>query len=301
MSLSETTEPKFKSSWWSLLVYFGFFIFSLMGLFVPIVVILKFRGEDSYNAFIEDPSILGQLTMVVAGFLATYIMVIRYEKRDWSSLQLTISIRELVRGFAIGVTLMVLFVCVSQTFNLIDFKFSGFSTEIIFGFFLYSLVAVAEEVIFRGYILANLRDKLSSNNALIVSSLLFGLAHLGNDHLSFVGILTISLSGFLMGMLTLRYKTISGAVGFHWSWNFFQGSVFGLSVSGNPEKGLFIPEFLSKPLWTGTDFGAEGSLILCIITLLSIYLMTKSAKSNTSKHGFFLNKIKDFQKSQSDQ
>jgi membrane protease YdiL (CAAX protease family) len=124
-------------------------------------------------------------------------------------------------------------------------------------------------------VLANLRDRYSSRNALIVSSILFGLIHLGNNHLTVIGLSTISLSGLLMGIVTINTNTISTAIGLHWSWNFVQGNVFGLSVSGLNESGVFIPHRLTTEIITGGDFGAEGSVVALILVVIVVLCVNR--------------------------
>jgi uncharacterized protein len=196
-----------------------------------------------------------------------------YDKRDLKSLLLTVSIKNTLIGFLIGTVIMLVFAFLTFSAGFIDFKFQGITMDFLWGFIFYLFVAAAEEIVFRGYMLTNLRDRYSSRNALIISSILFGLVHIGNDHVTITGIATISFGGLLMGIVTLKTKTISTAIGLHWSWNFVQGNVFGLSVSGLNESGIFIPKRLSTELMTGGDFGAEGSLItltLVIITIVSV-------------------------------
>ena len=43
----------------------------------------------------------------------------------------------------------------------------------------------------RGYILNNLRERFNAPIALLVSSLLFGVMHYGNDHFTWIGFATI--------------------------------------------------------------------------------------------------------------
>lgn len=276
MSASEIDKPKIKSNWWSLLIYVGLILFIAVLLYIPLLIAAQFTGiwdgqqnlAESDNVWIE---ISLQADLAIAVIYGTYLMTENYENRGWRSLPLTWMPSHLLIGVLIGVILMCFFVMVTFFLGLIDFKFSGFTNHFYAGILIYSFVAVAEEVMFRGYVLTYLQDKLSTINALIVSSLLFGLMHLGNDHVTLVGLTTISLSGFLMGLLTLKSGTISAAIGMHLSWNFVQGSVFGLAVSGHNDQGIFTPKLLSASYISGGEFGAEGSILMLILSIISIF------------------------------
>ena len=105
-----------------------------------------------------------------------------------------------------------------------------------------------------------MNEKLTTFWAAVLSSLLFGLAHVGNDHFTWFGFASITLSGYLMAVLSLKSGSISPAVGLHWSWNFVQGPILGFAVSGDSEKGVFEVRGLANDVLTGGKFGAEGSV-----------------------------------------
>ena len=170
--------------------------------------------------------------------------------------------------------------------GIVEFSYHGFSSRLAMSFFIYLFVAIVEEVMFRGYILTNLQEKMNPFWSLVTSSILFGFVHFGNDHFTWIGCATISMSGYLMGLLVLKSGSISSAVGLHWSWNFVQGPILGFAVSGHQEKGLFQITTLSTELLTGGKFGAEGSILLTAFAFtLAVYLSLKLFHS-TNKHSY---------------
>jgi len=100
---------------------------------------------------------------------------------------------------------------------------------------LFLLVGVVEEVVFRGILFRLITDKWNIAVGLTTSSLLFGLAHLGNPGATLWAALAIALaSGWLMGMAYAYHQTIWVPIGMHWAWNYLEGGVFGCAVSGTP-------------------------------------------------------------------
>lgn len=278
MNLFSLKENLKKGNWRGLLIYFGLFLLISIFLYIPVAIIFPVtQNREEYNKLFENYSfrLAVQIVFLGAAILATHYMCKNFDERDLKSLRLTLSIKNAIIGFLIGIVIMFVFAFVTFLAGFIDFKFQGITIDLLWGFIFYFLVAATEEIIFRGYVLANLTDRYSSRSALIVSSILFGVVHLGNDHLTIVGLVTISLSGLLMGMVTLKTKTISTAIGLHWSWNFVQGNVFGLSVSGLNESGVFIPTRQATEVITGGDFGAEGSLIALALVTLTILALRR--------------------------
>ena len=141
---------------------------------------------------------------------------------------------------------------------------------------LFLLVAVVEEVVFRGILFRLITDKWNIAVGLTTSSLLFGLAHLGNPGATLWAALAIALaSGWLFGMAYAYHQTIWVPIGMHWAWNYLEGGVFGCAVSGTPLDylPLITPRISGADILTGGAFGPEASII-CValgIVLSTVY------------------------------
>ena len=133
---------------------------------------------------------------------------------------------------------------------------------------LFLLVGVVEEVIFRGILFRLITDKWNIAVGLTTSSLLFGLAHLGNPGATLWAALAIALaSGWLFGMAYAYHQTIWVPIGMHWAWNYLEGGVFGCAVSGTPldYRSLITPKISGADILSGGAFGPEASIICVAI------------------------------------
>ena len=133
---------------------------------------------------------------------------------------------------------------------------------------LFLLVGVVEEVIFRGILFRLIADKWNIAVGLTTSSLLFGLAHLGNPGATLWAALAIALaSGWLFGMAYAYHQTIWVPVGMHWAWNYLEGGVFGCAVSGTPldYQPFITPKISGADILSGGAFGPEASIICVAI------------------------------------
>jgi membrane protease YdiL (CAAX protease family) len=233
--------------------------------------------NGNYNRLKTNEGYLltSQFCFVCGICLATFIMITQIDGKKLNDYYLNLDFNSLLKGFLVGIIVISVFPIVVILTGAVSFNYNSFSTHLISSFVFYLFVAIAEEVFMRGYILNNLRERFNAPIALLVTSLLFGAMHYGNDHFNWIGFATISLSGFLMGQVALKLKSISSAIGLHWSWNFFQGAIFGFAVSGHQEVGLFTPKPISSELFTGGDFGAEGSIYLTILTIFFVVLVDR--------------------------
>ena len=150
---------------------------------------------------------------------------------------------------------------------------------------LFMAVALTEELIFRGYILNNLLRSMNRWVALLVSSLFFSLVHMGNANFTFLSFISIFLAGLLLGLPFIFNKRLWLPVALHFSWNFFQGPVFGFNVSGNNEYSLITQSRSADSMLNGGKFGFEGSICAVIflsaaILLLGMYYRRKEQQVN---------------------
>ncbi|HEY4149366.1 MAG TPA: CPBP family intramembrane glutamic endopeptidase [Chitinophagaceae bacterium] len=135
---------------------------------------------------------------------------------------------------------------------------------------LMAIVAVYEELVFRGYLLNNLMDSMNKWVALLISALLFALAHTGNPGFSFLPALNIFVAGLLLGVNYIYTRNCWFGILLHFSWNFFQGPILGYEVSGVHLQSLFQHDIKGSTWLTGGEFGLEGSIIALLVYLLAL-------------------------------
>lgn len=188
---------------------------------------------------------------------------------DGESLSFGGKVRMMGIGWAVsGVNFLAIIVCLFLCgyYRIVAVEFDVASQLSWLSLFL--LVGVVEEVIFRGILFRLITDKWNIAVGLTTSSLLFGLAHLGNPGATLWAALAIALaSGWLFGMAYAYHQTIWVPVGMHWAWNYLEGGVFGCSVSGTPldYRPLITPKISGTDLLSGGAFGPEASIICVAI------------------------------------
>ncbi|HEV8383728.1 MAG TPA: type II CAAX endopeptidase family protein [Candidatus Acidoferrales bacterium] len=142
------------------------------------------------------------------------------------------------------------------------------------------LAAAAEEIAFRGYAFQRLVDSIGALGAVLVLSALFGVVHLRNPgHPTAISTANTALAGVLLAVAYLKTRGLWLPIGLHAAWNFFQGPVFGLPVSGftAPFKPYLLSTQVAGPEWlTGSAYGPEGSIILTVTCVAAIVWLART-------------------------
>jgi uncharacterized protein len=128
------------------------------------------------------------------------------------------------------------------------------------------LLALHEELLYRGYLLQVVSQKFGPMVAAMVTGVLFGLAHGANSAANPQGLFFTAFSGVLLGWLVMRNGSLWMACGYHTGWNATASLVLGLNVSGTIMPGSWIATTLTGPRWiSGGSYGFEGSLVAGVI------------------------------------
>jgi membrane protease YdiL (CAAX protease family) len=165
--------------------------------------------------------------------------------------------------FLLGLGTIILITTGYLTYTGISFQ----PKSLLLSLVLFAMVAFFEEIVFRGYLLNNLMASMPPWIALCVSSIIFGLVHMSNPGAGFLPIFNIFAGGFLLGINYIYTRNLFFSILLHFAWNFFQGPIFGYSVSGFELGGLFT-QSMNGPAWiTGGEFGFEGSILQSILSI----------------------------------
>lgn len=267
MSSVKSTMPLWK---WILLIVFGSALFLFLSQTVPVV------GSFSNNIWIKALLLLLGATAVL-GLYAVWVKV--FERRKVSELNLRRALPDMLTGLLIGSLFIasvvgVLAVMGVYRINSVNVNWIG----LLLSFAAYSIVAVTEEVLFRGILFRMIDEKYGALLAFIISSLTFGAVHLMT--VDFWTAMAISAeAGFMLAAAYKFRNNLWIPIGIHWAWNFTLGSVFGVGVSGISEDAYaIIPEISGPYILTGGNNGFEGSIVTVIIGIAVGILMLVKRK-----------------------
>ena len=251
--------PKFSFVKWCFLFIGGSILFT-------IVYALATIPEHS----IGNNWISGTLSFICGVLLLLmYRWLVRsYEERKIEELSMQKSLKDTGIGFLWGMLMMAAVIGIFALCGWYKIIGCSFNVAFVYRYLMaYFVVAVGEEIVFRGIMFRLFDSQFNLWVALIFSSFLFGAAHIINPNATVVSTVGISLaSGVLFGLLFKYYRTLWVPIGIHWSWNFVQGTVAGCPVSGGAPDYSILESFTSGPeLFTGGLFGPEASVITMAI------------------------------------
>jgi membrane protease YdiL (CAAX protease family) len=121
--------------------------------------------------------------------------------------------------------------------------------------------ALWEEMVFRGYGFAVLREWWGTPAALIATSVVFGLVHVQNVGASLASVLVVMLAGVFLGGVLIATNSLWAAFAAHLAWNWVLAGALHSAVSGIP---FTTPDYRivdAGPDWaTGGVWGPEGGV-----------------------------------------
>ncbi|WP_425449564.1 CPBP family intramembrane glutamic endopeptidase [Dethiothermospora halolimnae] len=224
--------------------------------------------------------VLSEVSIFIAFIASTLIMIKLVGKKTLINIgfkSLTKNYKSLLWGLLFGALLVI--------FNLIilvvigDSSFAtpiispNFTSNLIKQLLIFILAALGEEMFFRGYFITSLQQMKKDWLAIIIASAIWAFLHGANPSSSLLPIINIILAGLLLSYLFIKTKNIWIVVGFHISWNYLQGNVFGIKVSGRDVGDSIYLIDMKDTLMSGGSFGLEGGLANTIVLLSFLILL----------------------------
>ena len=195
----------------------------------------------------------------------------------------------LLKGFGLGLALFLLTLLVLVAlgqYRLESIRLNPYSlTFVVFTIPFWILQGTTEEVVARAWLLPQLASRTNLKLAILISSLLFTLLHVGNSGLTPLSLVNLFLFGVAMSLYLLKTDTVWGVAGIHGAWNFAQGNLFGILVSGQ-QSGTSLMTFLpqgNQGWLSGGSFGIEGSIMTSLVLLLLIFYLAHQLKKENER------------------
>ncbi|MDG1194015.1 MAG: type II CAAX endopeptidase family protein [Polaribacter sp.] len=279
-------ETEYKIKGWQrilLLILPYFFIVGIFQIIGSATVGVDITNLEAEHTSIQD--LIINLFGLAGTFLVLWFFIKFIDKEQFIELgfQTKSRLGEFIIGIIIGLIIMsfgyfILIYLEEIYFEKINFDFK----ELIISLSLFTIVAVVEETLLRGYVLKNLMNSFNKYLALIISSILFSLMHGANPNIDLFSLFDLFLAGILLGLSYLYTKNLWFPIALHLSWNLFQ-TLLGFNVSGQDTYSIIEFQIKESNLVNGGAFGFEGSylsIIAQIITIIGIGIYYNRKKTN---------------------
>ena len=252
----------------------------IVGVIICAFIPLFIQGMFSANLVDQGgiPPFWYSLVVFPAFILPYYFLFHFWEKRQISELGIQNIGFNTVGAFLFGFILIAFILLITMIFSVYKVESVNSSSILLNRFMLLLVMSAFEEIGFRGIIYRITEEKIGTNLALIISSVLFGLAHLNNAHFSIISLISIILAGLFLGLIYNNTQGLWAPIFVHLGWNYAQ-NFFGVNVSGNSTLPKFINAEISGPDWiTGGEFGFENSYIAVAVLAVLVFLLYRRSK-----------------------
>jgi membrane protease YdiL (CAAX protease family) len=236
------------------------------------------------------PMVATSIVMLLALSGATVIMVRWVDRRPWSDVWLdrgAAKPRRLVEGYLLGVLAIGIpsVALIATGWLAVEPSAEGSWTGAAVRLSTLLLIAaLAEELAFRGYLLAVLRESVGSIPALALTSVAFGYVHISNPGSSLRALAIVMLAGFFLGGVMLVTRSLYAAWMAHFSWNWTMAVLLHIPVSGLATETPDYRTLDAGPDWvTGGAWGPEGGVGAALGIFGGIgYLLIRRRRAATS-------------------
>ena len=220
--------------------------------------------------------------IAIALMLAVYkLVMVHLGERPRDDLPIAAAPRGLAVGLLTGFLLFCALVGIAALFDVYNIVGPGDTRELVKDLIgMTVLAAFMEELLFRGILFRWIEAFAGSWAALVVTSALFGLAHIFNANATWTSSLAIMVeAGALLGGAYMLARNLWVPMGLHAAWNFTQGFLFDVPVSGNDMHGLVQAKLSGPVLLSGGPFGLEASMIGVVLSIpLGAFLILLAAR-----------------------
>jgi len=261
--------------------------FPLVALLIAIIVFVAVSalaiaiGKVFEGMGQPERTVVRGIISIALVFAAYKFILAKLGERPRDDLRGQGALRNLGLGLLIGFGLMAAAVGVAAVMGVYTIVGQGDASRLVL-----ELVTVAilpgfmEELAFRGILFRWIEEFGGSWAALAVTSALFGLAHIFNPNATWFSSFAIAVeAGVLLGGAYMLTRSLWLPMGLHAAWNFTQGEIFDVPVSGIDEHGLVQAKLSGPALLSGGTFGLEASIIaLTIATAAGVWLVYLSIR-----------------------
>ncbi len=256
-------------------------IFQIIGFVIAGISISKIKEP---RTTLQEIIII--LFTTLGTFLTLWIFTKYIDKKKFINLGFHTKnkVKEFGLGILIGFFIMVLgfgFLYFLNEIEIVKFNFNVKETFLSIAIF--TLIAVNEEVLCRGYILKNFMVSFNKYIALTISALLFAIMHLANPNMDYFTFFDLFLGGYFLGLSYIYTKNLWFPIALHLSWNLFQ-SLLGFNVSGKDMYSVIELKINDVNRINGGNFGFEGSIFSILFQIIVVYFIWRYYNKKNQKN-----------------
>ena len=230
-----------------------------------------------------QPWTAGAKMLIMLGFVVPMykLAISRLGQHPRDELPASTALPQLGKGIAIGALLFCLVAAIAALLGAYRITGRGDPSDLLLPLITSAIMpAFMEELLFRGILFRWIEEFGGSWAALIITSALFGMAHSLNPGATWFSSFAIAVeAGLLLGGAYMLTRSLWMPIGLHAAWNYTQGPILGVPVSGNEVHGIFEAKLSGPVILSGGSFGLEASVIaIAVCTAAGLWLIWVAVK-----------------------
>ena len=240
--------------------------------------------------------VIQSVVTLTLGFLAYKLVIAHLGFVHRDELRFDGALRETGIGLALGAALFTLVVGLAALLDVYNIIGPGSLRHLPNILLAASIVpGVMEEIFFRGILFRWLEEFAGSWAALFLTSALFGIAHIYNPNATWFSSFAIAVeAGVLLGGVYMLTRSLWMPIGLHAAWNFTQGFVFDVPVSGVDSQGIVEARLSGPEILSGGQFGLEASLLaLLVATAAGIWFVKRAVQQGKLVQPWWIRRRED--------
>lgn len=256
----------------SLTLILMFALMNVVSIFVGIIlgIVVSTKGDIVELSAIENSPLFFSIAIILQNLaLIASSMIIwkAFEKKRITFMGLT-NLKEGYKELGVGLLLGAVTITIVGVVLLLigevrlvnSLSKPNISYELFSGLIAFIAVGFGEEIFGRAYCMSVLKQARNKYIILGGSAVIFAAMHLGNSGISLLALINLFLVGILFGYMFMKSGNVWMPIGFHITWNYFQGYVLGFQVSGNDVMGIYQLDNIGNSFFNGGTFGPEGGI-----------------------------------------
>ena len=257
--------------------------FPLVAMLVAVGLVVAGLTAAALITKLAVPAVPGFTSQMMFDVVAVVILILVYKlairhlgEHPRDDLRASGALRLLAAGLLGGFAVFSAIVGVAAALGVYDIVGRGDLTGLLRALVMFAIFpAVSEELLFRGILFRWIEEFAGSWVAILLTSAFFGAAHLMNPNASPIAAVGIAFeAGVMLGGAYMLTRSLWLPMGLHAAWNFTQGAIYDIPVSGTEVNGIVDARLCCNPLLTGGGFGLEASLIAMVVaTLFGLWLL----------------------------
>ena len=218
--------------------------------------------------------------------LSCLIMIKLVEKRSFSTLgfQSERIINNILIGLFIGFLWIIISIAGQYVFGTL---FKGAqntiptATFIIYGIALL-VNASSQEILFRSYIFQSIESNFNALSAIITTSILFSISHIGAIKAGVIPSLNVFGAGLVFAVAYYKTKSLWMPIVIHFTWNFSVSSILYKPITDY--KGLELFQLEGSKLMAGGENGVQTTILTTLTIIIVLILEFLIIKPQEAKY-----------------